>query len=110
MRPIVGGRKTQGLHGHNGIDLGAYYGAPILASAEGDVIISATSGYNGGYGRYIVISHTNGTQTLYGHLSANIVSAGDHVTQGQVIGAMGSSGKSTGTHLHFEVRGAKNPF
>ncbi|MEY4602113.1 MAG: hypothetical protein RL292_54, partial [Candidatus Parcubacteria bacterium] len=59
---------------------------------------------------YVVIKHGNGTQTLYAHLSGVQVSVGDTVSQGQVIGNMGSTGKSTGTHLHFEVRGARNPF
>jgi LysM repeat protein len=110
MRPIVGGRKTQGIHGNNGVDLATSKGTPILASADGRVIVSRTSGYNGGYGIYVVISHSNGTQTLYAHMSVNNVSSGQNVTQGQVIGAVGNTGKSTGSHLHFEVRGAKNPF
>jgi len=73
-------------------------------------LISKSSGWNGGYGKYIVISHDNGTQTLYSHLSETAVSAGVKVSQGQTIGYMGNTGKSTGTHLHFEIRGAKNPF
>jgi len=110
LRPIVGGRKTQGIHGNNGIDLAAPTGVPILASADGKVIVSRVGGYNGGYGIYVVISHANGTQTLYAHMSKNNVSSGQSVTQGQVIGAVGSTGKSTGPHIHFEIRGAKNPF
>ena len=110
LRPIVGGRKTQGIHGNNGVDLAAPTGVPILASADGKVIVSRAGGYNGGYGIYVVISHANGTQTLYAHMSKNNVSAGQNVTQGQVIGAVGSTGKSTGPHVHFEIRGAKNPF
>jgi murein DD-endopeptidase MepM/ murein hydrolase activator NlpD len=110
LKPILGGRKSQGLHGYNGVDLASYMGAPIFASAEGTVIISAHSGWNGGYGKYIVIAHPNGTQTLYGHLSENLVKAGDYVVRGQTIGLLGSTGKSTGPHLHFEIRGAKNPF
>jgi len=110
LRPISGGRKTQGLHGNNGVDLATYAGAPILASADGTVIISRNSGWNGGYGKYIVIRHPNGTQTLYSHNSDNIATVGQQVKQGQVIGHVGSTGKSTGPHVHFEVRGAKNPF
>lgn len=110
LRPLIGGRKTQGLHGYNGVDLATYLGAPILASAAGDVIISRDSGWNGGYGKYIVIAHDNGTQTLYAHNSQNIVTAGQRVTRGQIIGYVGSTGRSTGSHLHFEVRGARNPF
>lgn len=109
IRPAKGG-KTQGLHGHNGIDFSARGGLSVVASASGKVLISLISGYNGGYGRYIVIAHSNGTQTLYAHLSANFVSAGDTVEQGQLIGNIGSTGLSTGPHLHFEVRGARNPF
>jgi murein DD-endopeptidase MepM/ murein hydrolase activator NlpD len=110
IRPIVGGRKTQGLHGHNGVDLAANIGTPVLASADGTVIAARSSGYNGGYGEMIIISHANNTQTVYGHLSQVNVVAGQVVSQGQVIGAVGNTGKSTGPHLHFEVRGAKNPF
>lgn len=110
LRPIVGGRRSQGLHGHNGVDIAAPIGTPILASADGEVIISKTGGWNGGYGSYIVIKHKNGTQTLYSHNSQNIVSVGDFVKQGDVIGYVGTTGKVTGPHLHFEIRGAKNPF
>lgn len=109
-RPLIGGIKTQGIHGHNGVDIASTFGSSILAAASGEVIIAKGSGYNGGYGSYVVIKHSNGTQTLYAHLSGVQVSAGDMVDQGQVIGNMGSTGKSTGTHLHFEVRGARNPF
>jgi len=110
IRPIVAGRKSQGLHGYNGVDLADSCGTPVMASASGDVIINRSGGWNGGYGNYVVVSHSNGTQTLYSHLSSSIVSAGWHVVRGQVIGYVGSTGKSTGCHLHFEVRGAKNPF
>ena len=110
IRPIVGGRKTQGIHGNNGVDLAAPTGTPILAAADGRVIVSRAGGYNGGYGSYLVISHPNGTQTLYAHLSQNSVFVGQNIAQGQIIGAVGNTGKSTGSHLHFEIRGAKNPF
>ncbi len=110
LRPVVGGTKTQGIHGYNGIDIGASVGTSVLAAAAGEVIVSRTYGYNGGYGQYIVIRHANGTQTLYGHLSQNFVFAGAQVVQGQVIGSVGSTGRSTGPHLHFEIRGARNPF
>jgi LysM repeat protein len=111
MRPIRGGVRTQGIHGFNAVDLAAPAGTPIFASASGEVIISRNSGWNGGYGNYIVISHPNGTQTLYSHNSQNIVSVGQWVVQGQVIGYVGSSGLSTGPHLHFEIRGGpRNPF
>lgn len=110
IRPVVGGIKTQGLHGFNGVDLASQSGAPILAAAGGSVIISRQGGWNGGYGNYVVIKHDNGSQTLYGHMLSTITSEGQEVVQGQVIGYMGNTGKSTGTHLHFEIRGAKNPF
>lgn len=110
MRPIAGGRKTQGIHGYNGVDLAAPIGTPIFAAADGEVIISRSGGWNGGYGNYIVIRHANGTQTLYAHNSKNNVSVGDTVNKGDTIGAIGSTGKSTGPHIHFEIRGAKNPF
>lgn len=109
-RPVAGGVKTQELHGYNAVDIGASSGSSIMASAAGTVIISKTGGYNGGYGTYIVISHANGTQTLYAHMSKNYAKVGQKVEQGQIIGAVGSTGWSTGAHLHFEIRGAKNPF
>jgi murein DD-endopeptidase MepM/ murein hydrolase activator NlpD len=82
-----------------------------MASADGDVIIAKPSGWNGGYGSYVVLHHDDGSQTLYGHASRVIVSEGQHVVQGQVIAYVGSTGKSTGSHLHFEIRnGVRNPF
>lgn len=108
--PIPGGVKTQGLHGYNGVDYGAPVGTPVLAAAAGRVITSRFGGWNGGYGNFIVIEHPNGTQTLYGHLSKISVWQGQSVAKGQVIGKSGNTGRSTGPHLHFEVRGARNPF
>lgn len=108
--PTPGAVKTQGIHGYNAVDLASSYGSPIRAAAAGEVIVSKSSGWNGGYGQYIVIRHSNGVQTLYSHLMRNDVGVGAYVSQGEVIGGMGSTGKSTGTHLHFEVRGATNPF
>jgi murein DD-endopeptidase MepM/ murein hydrolase activator NlpD len=110
IRPIKGGIKSQGIHGYNGIDIAASVGTPVLASAGGTVIIAKASGYNGGYGLYVAIKHPNGTQTVYGHMSKVNVSVGQEVLQGQIIGAVGNTGRSTGAHLHFEIRGAKNPF
>lgn len=109
-RPLVGGRKTQGIHGHNGVDIAGTPGTPILASASGRVIVAKGSGYNGGYGNLIIIMHDKGVQTVYAHLRAVYVSPGQTVNQGDVIGELGNTGRSTGPHLHFEVRGAKNPF
>ena len=108
--PAPGSVKTQGIHGYNAVDLAGGYGAPIRAAAAGEVIVSKSSGWNGGYGQYIVIRHANGAQTLYAHLMRNDAGVGAYVSQGEVIGGMGSTGRSTGNHLHFEVRGARNPF
>jgi murein DD-endopeptidase MepM/ murein hydrolase activator NlpD len=109
-RPIDGGVKTQGLHGYNAVDLASPIGTPIHAAADGVVIVARSGGYNGGYGSYVVISHANGTQTLYAHMSKVIATQGESVAQGDTIGLIGTTGKSTGPHVHFEVRGAVNPF
>lgn len=108
--PLPGGVITQGIHGWNGVDIAAARGTPVRAAASGTVIISRNGGYNGGYGNYVVITHDNGTQTLYSHLRSSIVSPGESVLSGQIIGYVGTTGKTTGPHLHFEVRGAANPF
>lgn len=106
----VHGVLTQGLHGWNGVDIGAPRGAPVMAAAAGTVIIARGAGYNGGLGQYAVIQHPNGTETLYAHGSKILVSVGQSVAQGQTIMLVGSTGLSTGPHVHFEVRGAQNPF
>jgi len=101
--------KTQGLHDHGrAIDIGAPKGTPIYASASGRILF-AKVGYNGGYGNLVIIQHSNGTQTYYAHQSKLVAHTGDQVAQGEVIGYVGSTGHSTGPHLHFEVRGARNP-
>ena len=111
LRPIAGGMRTQGVHGYNAVDLAAPVGTPVVASASGEVIVAKEGGWNGGDGSYIVIRHANGTQTLYGHESSVIVGVGQSVVQGQVIGYVGASGKATGPHVHFEIRGGpRNPF
>lgn len=110
QKPFSVGVRTQGLHGYNGVDYGMPVGSPLYAAAAGIVIISKSDGYNGGYGKYVAIQHPNGTQTVYGHMSNPLVSVGQAVTKGQLIGYSGNTGKSTGPHLHFEIRGAKNPF
>ncbi len=110
IHPIPGAVRTQGIHGYNGIDFGDSIGTPVRAAMGGQVIVAKSSGWNGGYGIYIVIKHKNGTQTLYAHLSRIDVVVGETVGQGDGIGAVGNSGRSTGPHLHFEVRGGKNPF
>ena len=118
IRPLVGGVKTQGLHGYNAIDIGTPIGTPILAAANGEVIVAKFGGWNGGYGNYIVISHSNNTQTLYAHLSKVYMNVGETAIQGEVIGLSGNTGDvfpaptsahpNAGAHLHFEVRGAYN--
>lgn len=110
IHPVPSSRKSQGLHGFNGIDFAAPIGTPIRAAASGTVIVDRRGGWGGGYGTYLVISHSNGTQTLYAHNTRNVVSQGESVEKGQIIGYVGSTGRSTGPHLHFEIRGAKNPF
>ena len=109
--PLPGGIITQSIHGWNAVDIGAARGTPIRAAANGIVIIARNNGaWNGGYGNYVVITHDNQTQTLYAHMIHAIVSSGQSVSAGQVIGYVGMTGMTTGPHLHFEVRGAANPF
>ncbi len=95
IHPITGQYKL-----HTGVDINVGYGTPVYAADGGTVILA---GWNGGYGNCIVISHGNGITTLYGHLSSIIVSSGQSVSQGQTIGYVGSTGNSTGPHLHWEV-------
>ena len=109
--PLPGATRTQGIHGYNGVDLaGVAAGTAVRAAAGGEVIVSRSSGWNGGYGSYVVVKHGNGTQTLYAHLSSVSVGVGAMVSAGETIGGVGNTGRSTGIHLHFEVRGASNPF
>ena len=96
-----GNRESIRSYGHTGLDIAAPAGTPIRATAAGEVIFS---GYSGGYGYVVKISHGNGIQTYYGHCSELYVSTGDTVEAGDVIAAVGSTGNSTGNHLHFEVR------
>ncbi|MGC8838577.1 MAG: peptidoglycan DD-metalloendopeptidase family protein [Anaerolineae bacterium] len=92
---------TQRFHkGHSGLDIGAARGTPVRAVDSGFVIQAARD--DAGYGNCIVIDHGNGVRTLYAHLSAYAVSAGESVEKGQVIGEVGASGKATGPHLHLE--------
>jgi len=107
----VGGTVTSGfgvrrhpvfgdMRQHNGIDIHSSHGTSVVAADGGTVI---TSSYNSSYGNYIVISHGNGITTLYAHLSTRSVSTGTNVSKGQLVGLVGSTGISTGPHLHFEV-------
>jgi len=86
---------------HAGIDIGAGWGTPIVAAADGQI---AAAGWAGGYGREVRIAHADGLMTLYGHMSEIVAQPGSYVHAGQLIGYVGSSGLSTGPHLHFEVR------
>ena len=106
--PVYGYVLTQGLHANNGVDMAAPLGTPIRAAAAGRVSFART-GWNGGYGNLVIIDHPNGTQTLYSHQHKIAVYTGENVSQGQTIGYVGSTGRSTGPHLHFEVHGARNP-
>jgi murein DD-endopeptidase MepM/ murein hydrolase activator NlpD len=111
IRPVSGGIKTQGIHGNNGVDIGVPVGTSVYASAAGTVsLVRGGDAWNGGYGNYIVVKHANGVQTLYAHLSNISVNKGEAVNKGEIIGRSGNTGRSTGPHLHFEVRGARNPF
>ena len=96
------------LHGATDIAGAGIYGQPIYASSGGYVIVSEakvnSSGNYIGYGNYVMIAHYNGLYTLYGHMSKRAVSSGQTVSQGQIIGYVGSTGNSTGPHVHFEVR------
>jgi murein DD-endopeptidase MepM/ murein hydrolase activator NlpD len=102
--PTVGRIVTQYYSWrHHGLDIGIPKGQPIYAADSGTVIVSQC-GWNNGYGCYIKIDHGNGILTLYGHASRLDVAPGDAVTRGQTIGLVGSTGKSTGSHIHLEVR------
>jgi murein DD-endopeptidase MepM/ murein hydrolase activator NlpD len=90
-------------HIHTGLDIAAPFGTPIAAADTG-VVTVANLGWGGGYGNHVMITHGNGYQTLYGHMSTVLVSVGQPVQRGQVIGLEGSTGFSTGPHLHFEIR------
>jgi murein DD-endopeptidase MepM/ murein hydrolase activator NlpD len=119
--PIAGAVLTQGFgptdlwfepplgkfaHFHTGLDLAASEGTPVVAAADG--VVTAVGSTRGGYGNFVVIAHGGDLMTLYGHLQTSIVTAGQAVKAGQVIGAEGSTGFSTGPHLHFEVRVKNN--
>ncbi|MBR3614103.1 MAG: M23 family metallopeptidase [Clostridia bacterium] len=113
VEPVAGtitsrfGRRSGGTH--TGLDIANSTGTPIKAAAAGTVVYS---GYKGSYGRLVIVAHTNSIQTYYAHCSRLYVNAGQTVSQGEVIAAVGSTGNSTGPHLHLEVRVngvAKNP-
>ena len=93
--PITGTNRF-----HNGLDVAAAYGADVAGAAAGRVVFA---GVQGGYGQTVVLEHENGLQTRYAHLSHVAVAAGDTVERGAILGRVGSSGRSTGAHLHFEL-------
>lgn len=104
LTSLFGGRIhpiTGRPNNHGGTDVRANYGTPIK-SARGGIVITST--YNWSYGNYVVVSHGSGESTLYAHMSKRAVSEGQTVKQGQVLGYVGSTGSSTGNHLHYEVR------
>ncbi|HEY8814431.1 MAG TPA: peptidoglycan DD-metalloendopeptidase family protein [Candidatus Dormibacteraeota bacterium] len=103
LEPPYGGYP----HFHTGIDLVEPFGSPVYAADDGLVALVGVSSQ--GYGRYVVIAHAGGLDTLYGHLSASLVKVGQLVVQGQTIGLEGSTGNSTGPHLHFELRIKQQP-
>jgi murein DD-endopeptidase MepM/ murein hydrolase activator NlpD len=103
LEPAYGGYP----HFHTGVDLVEPFGSPIFAADDGLVALVGIS--SSGYGNYVVIAHSGGLDTLYGHLSAALVKVGQPVTQGQPVGLEGSTGNSTGPHLHFELRINQKP-
>jgi murein DD-endopeptidase MepM/ murein hydrolase activator NlpD len=94
-------------HFHTGIDLVEPFGSPVYAADDGVVALVGSS--SSGYGNYVIIAHAGGLDTLYGHLSTALVKAGQAVTQGTAVGLEGSTGNSTGAHLHFELRIGQTP-
>ena len=109
FRPLTGGYNWKIFHGRNGIDVAKACGTPIYAAAAGTVAIADSVGWNGGFGKVIKITHNGGIETVYAHNSKILVEAGQNVQGGQQIALMGTTGRSTGCHLHFEVHGAQNP-
>jgi murein DD-endopeptidase MepM/ murein hydrolase activator NlpD len=98
-------RGTRALH--SGLDMASHWKTPIYATASGTIV---KAGWNGAYGRMIEIDHGNGFKTRYGHIKTILVKKGQHVTTGERIALMGTSGRSTGTHLHYEVRFLDKPY
>lgn len=110
INPAPGAHRSQGLHFNNAADLASACGSPLVAAASGVVIQAKASGWNGGFGDYMMIQHRGGIVTVYGHMQQVSVDVGQQVEQGNVIGRVGATGRATGCHVHFEVRGARNPF
>jgi murein DD-endopeptidase MepM/ murein hydrolase activator NlpD len=109
--PSGTGRVSQRLHDDNAYDFSAPKGTPIYAISDGKILISDASGYNGGYGLYVVVDFDDGAQAIFGHMSKVASEVGDIVKQGDIIGYVGSTGRSTGNHVHIGYRGGKsNPY
>ncbi len=99
-----------GLHPVNAVDIANACGTPVYAAQEGLVTeIGNPANWNGGLGGFVLIEHPNRTSTRYAHTEKNLISVGDYVAKGEVVAQMGATGNVTGCHLHFEVRGARNP-
>ena len=110
--PVSGHITQQFWHGHRAIDVGARAGAPIVAADSG-YVVKASHGWNGGYGRMVMVDHGNGFVSLYAHMNTLYVRQGENVAKGEQLGTVGNTGRSTGPHLHFEIRqngAARNPF
>lgn len=109
--PAGVGRVSQGRHADNAYDFAAPKDTPIFAIQSGTVFIAHPTGYNGGYGKYVVINFDDGRQAIFGHMNKVIVEAGQTVKQGDIIGYVGSTGKSTGPHVHIGFHGdLGNPY
>ena len=110
--PVSGHITQQFWGGHRAIDVGAWTGAPIVAADSG-YVVKASHGWNGGYGRMVMIDHGNGLVSLYAHMNTIYVRQGENIAKGEQLGTMGNTGRSTGPHLHFEIRQqgtSRNPF
>ncbi len=108
MQPSAGYNWGR-IHGRNGVDVANSCGTPIYAAADGSVAIADGTGWNGGFGKFVKLVHSNGTETLYAHATKLLIGQGEYAQRGQMIALIGSTGRSTGCHLHFEVHGARNP-
>lgn len=105
------GRVSQGIHADQAYDFAAPLGTPVYAPYSGTVLIARNSGYNGGYGKYVVINFDDGRQAILGHMQEVLAVAGQKVNQGDVVAYVGSTGKSTGPHVHIGFRGTlSNPY
>ena len=98
MHPVLGYIRP-----HTGIDFGCDRGTPVYATGDAVVETASASGFNGGYGKQVLLNHEFGYKTRYAHLNEVLVKPGERVTRGQIIARTGNTGRSTGPHLHYEV-------